>query len=299
MGLVKEENGNREGHREKHDLVHTGEKMGTERNSNLSCVIVYLILTLLLTVPAVQGGVRNPHRFPEKGCARCHRTVPNGEQSAWTLVAPETQLCTGCHRSIDLSLSHPVGIRPVSVRVPVDMPLSPEGFITCSTCHDVHALTPTPWGNPYLLRHQESGVYFCTLCHRSRLRRVGTHAEALQKAHFKVQSFPGSSMIDPVSRECLSCHDGAIARFPVVSVGLWRYASFSGTNLGRHPIGIDYEETRRRRGRLRPVFTLDKRIKLIQGKVSCVSCHEPFSERNNGLVMDNWGSRLCLECHQK
>lgn len=279
-------------------LESEGEMRAKDRKTIL-CIILCLTVSLFITVTVAQGGVKKPHYFPERGCTRCHRAVPNGKRSSFALVAPETELCTSCHKSIDLTLSHPVGIRPVSVRVPADMPLSPEGFITCSTCHDVHAINPTPWGNPYLLRRQVAGTRFCRLCHTRRTRTAENHADTLQKAHFKVNTFLSSSLMDPVSRECLSCHDGAIAKFPVVSVGLWTYASFTGTNLGRHPIGIDYEATRARHGKLRPAFTLDKRVKLIQGKVSCVSCHEPYSEQKDGLVMDNWGSKLCLTCHLK
>jgi predicted CXXCH cytochrome family protein len=43
--------------------------------------------------------------------------------------------------------------------------------------------------------------------------------------------------------------------------------------------------------------TLDRRIKLEEGKIGCLSCHAPSSSENKMLLMP--GPRgLCVNCHR-
>jgi predicted CXXCH cytochrome family protein len=41
-----------------------------------------------------------------------------------------------------------------------------------------------------------------------------------------------------------------------------------------------------------------RRTRLAEGKVTCLSCHDPFLTRNDRLVSSNRG-RLCLSCHER
>jgi predicted CXXCH cytochrome family protein len=41
------------------------------------------------------------------------------------------------------------------------------------------------------------------------------------------------------------------------------------------------------------------RVMLLEGKVSCVSCHDPYSTQRARLFMSNRGSAMCLACHNK
>jgi predicted CXXCH cytochrome family protein len=43
----------------------------------------------------------------------------------------------------------------------------------------------------------------------------------------------------------------------------------------------------------------DRRIVLVDGKVTCVSCHNPYKSTSAKLAKDNTSSRLCLTCHIK
>ena len=81
-----------------------------------------------------------------------------------------------------------------------------------------------------------------------------------------------------------------------------------------HPIGASYEAlSGRNRGLVTPA-RLDPAIKLVDGKMGCLTCHVPFVEadhetvaasRGEGvqpdpmLVIDNTGSGLCVACHRK
>lgn len=111
--------------------------------------------------------------------------------------------------------------------------------------------------------------------------------------------------LDASSLLCLSCHDGITAR------DVYSYAhavrgpgklggSWIGTgSLTSHPIGARYPLTE-------PTYhdaasvTASGRIKLPDGRVQCISCHDPHnSHRVEGMLVDrNDASRLCLACHR-
>lgn len=113
---------------------------------------------------------------------------------------------------------------------------------------------------------------------------------------------PGGS-----SKLCLSCHDGATAvdAFGGGPESPSTYATDTslGTDLrDDHPIGIQYPPDGlsgfKPRANLSPV-------KLVSwggrtDRVECTSCHEPHSDDfGMFLRMDNTGSALCLQCHDK
>jgi predicted CXXCH cytochrome family protein len=50
-------------------------------------------------------------------------------------------------------------------------------------------------------------------------------------------------------------------------------------------------------GGYRPVSAIPASIRLPDGVVSCVSCHESYSERHGALVMANDRSQICYGCH--
>ena len=268
-------------------------------------VITGVVLSVLALFSVGYSLVENPHRFSADECMRCHLTDPGAEKAPVPLVAPESELCRDCHSGMDALLTHPVEIRPRHAEVPADMPLSTEGKLTCSTCHDIHSSYRTPFGAPsHFLRRQVSGRRFCIICHREKNAEVATdHSGILNKAHFKPRYHitDNTRAVDSVSAECLSCHDGSVARLSVIGVGSWSHAEgFTNSDTGTHPIGVDYEDVYMNSpGEFRPPSMLDSRIKLVDGKVGCVSCHNLYSDTPMKLVMSNRQSRLCLECHIK
>ena len=65
-------------------------------------------------------------------------------------------------------------------------------------------------------------------------------------------------------------------------------------------LGIDYEMARLRGGRktdLRPINEVDRRINFFDGQIGCGSCHNPYLQGHNQLVMSNRRSALCFACH--
>jgi predicted CXXCH cytochrome family protein len=105
------------------------------------------------------------------------------------------------------------------------------------------------------------------------------------------------------STTCLGCHDGVIARtagardvrapFPVALGG----SAIERERITGHPIGTDYARaTSRRVSRLLPVARLDSTIRLENGRVGCMSCHDLASTARARLVRPAGGD-LCLGCH--
>lgn len=94
--------------------------------------------------------------------------------------------------------------------------------------------------------------------------------------------------IDRISVVCLGCHDGTVAPVAhykdVVDHQVWR----------SHPIG---QLVPRSAGFRQDLSATN--VVLVDGQVSCVSCHDMGSPLPGMLARDNRGSELCLACHQK
>jgi len=122
-------------------------------------------------------------------------------------------------------------------------------------------------------------------------------------------------MLDRVSRSCLGCHDGARAKY----VGIETRDTVAGAGFGRrnHPVGIHYDAAvARDPGGLNPRATLHPAIQLVDGRLSCVSCHEQKTEpvrvasteaiqpadlctSTKNKVLGPGDRQLCLACHVK
>lgn len=111
---------------------------------------------------------------------------------------------------------------------------------------------------------------------------------------------PTNALFDPISMECVVCHDGTIAKpvtYRISDGNLHREKSIT-TIKGAHPIGMDYEKFTRQAG-YAPSETLPEEMVLIDGKVGCATCHNMLDNKDKYLVVDISSSNLCLICHNK
>ncbi|NOX97089.1 MAG: hypothetical protein GXO98_03305 [Nitrospirae bacterium] len=265
--------------------------------------ISHSIIIVALTLSFILGGIylvraalnSKMHNFEGK-CQICHRgtPAPNAERKDIVLVDESERLCISCH-TVDKKMSHPIRVVP-SMPVPGEMPLDKQNRLTCITCHDVHKEDKASFRKDQLaglLRGHVQGRAFCFICHSRDISKSSRrHQTSVSYAHGEgrlIEKKDGS-LLDSFSRECLSCHDGTISKMPSVSVreGIWKH----GVSLS-HPIGVRYP----RDGDFRAY--LPKKIRLFDGKVGCLSCHDPYAKERNLLVMSNRRSRLCLSCHNK
>lgn len=110
--------------------------------------------------------------------------------------------------------------------------------------------------------------------------------------------------LDRHSLVCLGCHDGVIASDVFTTAHAASLAPFGfgeelSAALAGHPIGGRYPSDHPRY-RDANVVTRDGRIRLPEGRVQCVSCHDPHHAGGHPamLVKSNERSALCLSCHR-
>lgn len=131
----------------------------------------------------------------------------------------------------------------------------------------------------------------------------------MQLAHLRNPADPMSSGseeenlggIDALSFSCISCHDGTNAPGGEVRVKnnpTQREITLRGVK-GSHPIGMDYESYAINDRKLRGAGALNKEMIFVNGKVGCLTCHNPLNPKKKHLVMENEYSALCLTCHDK
>lgn len=222
-------------------------------------------------------------------CADCHlagaETTP---ENAHQLVASQEKLCVECHPKA-LETSHPTGMPPTGP-VPPEYPLDWKGDVTCSTCHQIHG------GTPMLIRGGSTGRELCLACHEQTFfTRMSDRGTSIQRrGHLSMSRGDVNSLLDGLSRECMSCHEDN-GDAGLVSINR-RGVLLHGGGGANHPIGSDYAKAARS-GSFRSINQLNKAIFLPEGKMACVSCHVAYSKEHGGLVISNRGSRLCMECH--
>ncbi|MBE9532238.1 MAG: hypothetical protein IME98_05480 [Proteobacteria bacterium] len=118
---------------------------------------------------------------------------------------------------------------------------------------------------------------------------------------YAMSSRPGARL-DDATRECMKCHNMEAGKH-------------FGPSHTSHVVGADYEEAAKVAPSLVSPASLDPRIRLIKGRISCITCHVSYVEETHAdsvkdrdnpearayplLRVDNSGSGLCLKCHRK
>ena len=126
--------------------------------------------------------------------------------------------------------------------------------------------------------------------------------DALQILGFGTKPASGrSSGVDPFSTGCLTCHDGATA---VLVEANYRNDPYKGRRRGLtatdHPVGMDYGRYAAVNSRdYKPLSRLHPDMLFVDGKVGCLTCHNPLNPARNHLVFEDTRSALCLTCHNK
>lgn len=161
---------------------------------------------------------------------------------------------------------HPRSVPTHKLAVPEHMsenlPLDSNGRMACMTCHICR-------GEVCILRKNTREL--CTACHDC------TQGMACM---IGVVHMGSSSKIETLVSNCRACHDGVMGNR---NVGV----------PGDHVVDIFYIQSKNFKA------IPDKRVIFVDGKVTCISCHNPYSSEKARLVKSNAGSGLCLTCHSK
>ncbi|SNB45311.1 cytochrome c3 family protein [Geobacter sp. DSM 9736] len=106
--------------------------------------------------------------------------------------------------------------------------------------------------------------------------------------------------LDTFTVDCIACHDGINApgreiRYKNDSVN--RRIDLNSV-LGSHPIGMDYGSYAYASPQYKRLEKLDPNMVLVDGKIGCLTCHNPLNKKKNHLAIDKERSKLCYACHQ-
>lgn len=108
------------------------------------------------------------------------------------------------------------------------------------------------------------------------------------------------TIFDPISMECINCHDGTVAR--AVDFRFEKTESLGVTSLitlvASHPIGVDLTKFSCD-NKFNHWKSLPPEIVLMDGKVGCASCHNLLGVNYLYLAVDMEKSNLCFTCHRK
>ena len=250
--------------------------------------IVFFLISVGVVLTAYSIG-KEPHEFAENECILCHVDVLKDPGSLKPMLS---SICESCHPGTKQKLSHPVDISPVS-SVPADMPLV-DGELSCITCHFAHPFSISNKKSSYfLLRRPGKGAPFCSACHR--IDEKGHIVfENVHLGSYQVTDL--NTSLDSYTLQCVECHDSYLDN-PGRSLGAGNWQHFARSRLN-HPIGVSHVQIAIRKPRkFNPPGALPKEIRLFDGKIGCGTCHNAYSKEKHMLVMNNWRSRLCLECH--
>lgn len=262
----------------------------------LKYILVLFVFGLFLSVVYSSLSNRDAHSF-EGVCNQCHLGMKNPSM----LVAEPDRLCKKCHEN-QTNRSHPSNLIPKK-QLPNIFPTF-NSKLVCTSCHFAHAKfgddikKRNADKNPYWLRYKQDGKVFCFQCHKGDFSGASedAHALSMSKAHLDKEVDSLTEIIGSSSRDCLSCHDGTLSSNTNVSMAggaTWEHS------IGMsHPIGVSYDDAYRKKPKeYHNSASLDKRIKLVNGKIECETCHDHYSKLKYRLVMDNFRSRLCMSCH--
>jgi predicted CXXCH cytochrome family protein len=118
-------------------------------------------------------------------------------------------------------------------------------------------------------------------------------------------SASNSTGIDAFSADCLGCHDGVVAlnvRTVLKNNPQDRYHLLGGDHqmIGMdHPIGMDYNRYVAVGKGYKPLSGVSNKMVFLNGKVGCLTCHDPLNPEKGHLVMSDRKSALCYTCHEK
>lgn len=109
--------------------------------------------------------------------------------------------------------------------------------------------------------------------------------------------------VDPLSQDCLGCHDGSAASDIPIDLRNNPYGrSMIGLSRGtdsEHPIGMEYALYAGNGNDYKPLFGGESKMILVNGRVGCLTCHDPLNEEKGHLAVSDRNSGLCLTCHNK
>ncbi len=107
---------------------------------------------------------------------------------------------------------------------------------------------------------------------------------------------PYDSGMDEEAEACINCHNGVTATHITIK-NAEAPIQIRGFRTVNHPVGMsyDYYVSKKPMG-YRPRSILDANIRFVDGKVTCISCHELKSDELQGLAYASSNLRSNEDC---
>ncbi len=252
-------------------------------------VDVSLLGTADLDAIVGAGGKLSPTPEELVACDTCHRIHGSEEEHLLVLEPTSAQLCMPCHRG----LGRGTGRHPLEMNldeagaarvIGYGGKLGPEGEVACMSCHDPHMAS-----SARLLRIPNADGGLCVACHEDKTGvRQGAHKGVTGAAgaanagpcggchavHTPVtRPVAGSGRADPLSRQCLGCHDPS-------TPGRTTKVHTRGPHMFRGMSAAEAAD-----------------LPLYDGRIGCSTCHDGHASAADLLRKEERGGRLCLACH--
>ncbi|MBI5419389.1 MAG: hypothetical protein HZA60_04815 [Deltaproteobacteria bacterium] len=237
-----------------------------------------------------KGRYTNPHGASDSAsCRGCHADVSTKREEMRNnrrYGGDDLLICLSCHGSMDAC--HPILVKLGPGMHPgPGLPLSPDGKITCLTCHN-----PMPEvGSGVAMRERKPGDptnAICFRCHdKSDLIGRNPHSAMSERDSCK---FCHDTMTDPTNEEA--------ARVSFISNT--RMICLRCHAQEAHPIGVNHM--------VQPKMSIPEPFRLdAKGKLTCTTCHNPHIEARSGaeggrmrrFVVDESAGGICSRCHKR
>ncbi len=236
-----------------------------------------------------ERAITDPH---EMECGNCHSGEDPTAVESLRFGDDTISLCRDCHEDSNL---HPVGIDAPGVIDPGEQPLPLgkgvlEGKITCLTCHYLHASNH----ERHILRSSGSEsrmTGLCARCHGNSLREKSPHSPR-GECHL-------CHMNDPREGEALESLDPNL----MATCNFCHSALENMHYLDVNPFSDEYI--------LKETF--EAKIPLLNGRFTCISCHDPHSAEGKKKLLrseylslaelskkidPHWKDVMCMACHE-
>jgi predicted CXXCH cytochrome family protein len=269
------------------------------------------IITLFLVSP-LAARTKNPHNFKSVGCKHCHIVIPGQSEKVRKMVFRKNidYLCQECHApSLEDSLNHRVGIRP-SMKVPADLYLSPNGELSCVTCHNPHLayLDSKTKSRTYFLRRGMLKMELCLACHGERsYQEPPVTLELLAPLNNSIFNalpvpvigkVPSSKIKEVVlkindARFTLNVRNRVFSTILTLQEGINNIQITAPENSNVAPIALNlyYKSDISAEMTYRLYFSHG-----IISKKDCYVCHE---KNSNSYLIPEDNSVLCAKCHER
>lgn len=205
-------------------------------------------------------------------CARCHA------ERAGSLASFAATACTSCHAEASTAGDRALDAFHAPGR-------------SCADCHSFH--------DPTVVRAKGASFHVtrieeCAACH-VRGKDPSRISEGHRAAAAYYHSDHEDSVFESASDVCLACHSSSPDRSVFTEV------SFNATpprfhTEATHPYGVEVP-LGSNAGIIRMRDPLDPRIRLIDGKIECLTCHDLTETAKDALVRFDSKYDLCLGCH--